>query len=160
MRQINAFSSILLALFVFAIAVVVVIRGRQEFTTPPVAEPATPVTMDVRSVAPGPSSSTEPDPAAISASIATLCGADSFAADRYEARNDALRSIARERNLPADDVGALVSWLASTNDVLRFAPLPPMPSLVSPPSSSPANAATPRRFRFYARRWPPRAATP
>lgn len=119
MRQINAFSSILLALFVFAIAVVVAIRGRQEFTTPPVAEPATPVTMDVRSVAPGPSSSTEPDPSAISASIATLCGADSFAADRYEARNDALRSIARERNLPADDVGALVSWLASTNDVLH-----------------------------------------
>lgn len=95
------------------------IRGRQEFTTPPVAEPETPVTMDVRSVAPGPSSSTEPDPAAISASIATIRGADPFAADRYEARNDALRSIARERNLPADDVGALVSWLASTNDVLH-----------------------------------------
>ncbi len=75
--------------------------------------------MDVRSVAPGPSSSTEPDPAAISASIATLCGADLATSDRYEARNDALRSISRDRNLPADDVGALVSWLASTNDVLH-----------------------------------------
>ena len=75
--------------------------------------------MDVRSVAPGPSSSTEPNPAAISASIATIRGADPSTADRYEARNDALRSIARERNLQEDDVAALTAWIASANDVLR-----------------------------------------
>ncbi len=101
------------------VAVVVAIHGRRASTSPPAAEPAAPVTIDVRSVGPGPSSSTEPDPAAISASIATVCGADPSTADRYEARNDALRSISRDRNLPADDVGALVSWLASTNDVLH-----------------------------------------
>ena len=32
-----------------------------------------------------------------SAAVAIVCGADSATADRYEARNDALRSIARRR---------------------------------------------------------------
>ena len=73
----------------------------------------------INPIAPSTTSFAEIDPATISSAIASLCGADSATADRYEARNDALRSIARERNLPADDVAALTAWLASTNDVLR-----------------------------------------
>ncbi len=51
--------------------------------------------------------------------IAVIIGTDPDSSDRYEARNDALRAIARERNLASNDVAALVSWLASTNNVLR-----------------------------------------
>ena len=51
--------------------------------------------------------------------IAVIVGADTATTDRYEARNDALWLIARRRDLPDGDVAALVSWLASTNDVLR-----------------------------------------
>ena len=54
-----------------------------------------------------------------SAAVAIVCGADSATADRYEARNDALRSVARRRDLPESDVVALMDYLASTNDVLR-----------------------------------------
>lgn len=85
MRRINAFSSILIALFVFAITVVVAIRGRQEYTTPPATKTTAPSAMDVRPVVPRPSSRKEQYPAAISASIATLCGADLATSDRYEA---------------------------------------------------------------------------
>ena len=83
------------------------------------AEPATPVTMDVRPVVSATHLDTEPDSAAIFAAIGAACGADPSTADRYEARNDALRSIARERNLREDDVAALTAWIASANDVLR-----------------------------------------
>ena len=51
--------------------------------------------------------------------MAVIVGADTATTDRYEARNDALWLIARRRDLPDGDVAALVSWLASTNDVLR-----------------------------------------
>lgn len=57
--------------------------------------------------------------AAASDAVAIVCGMDEATADRYEARNDALRSIARRRDLPKEDVAALMDYLASTNDVLR-----------------------------------------
>ena len=53
-----------------------------------------------------------------SAAVAIVCGADKATADRYEARNDALRSIARRRDLPENDVAALVKFLASAKDPL------------------------------------------
>ena len=53
-----------------------------------------------------------------SAAVAVVCGADVMTADRYEARNDALRSIARRRDLPENDVAALVKFLASAKDPL------------------------------------------
>ena len=79
--------------------------------------PAGPVR--VKAVEPGFAENKDMQPAAASAAIATVCGDNPPTADRYEARNDALRAIARERNLASNDVAALVSWLASTNDVLR-----------------------------------------
>ena len=51
--------------------------------------------------------------------MAVIVGADTATTDRYEARNDALRAIARERNLASNDVAALMDYLASTNDVLH-----------------------------------------
>ena len=48
-----------------------------------------------------------------SAAVAIVCGADKATAGRYEARNDALRSIARRRDLPEKDVAALVAYLRS-----------------------------------------------
>ena len=50
--------------------------------------------------------------------VAAVCG-DGANADRYEARNDALRSIMRSRSLTKEDVAALMAYLASTNDAMR-----------------------------------------
>ena len=54
-----------------------------------------------------------------SGSIRTVCGLDAASADRYEARNDALRSVARRRDLAPDDVALLMSYVESTNLILR-----------------------------------------
>ena len=85
----------------------------------PSAQPAHSAVVDEKTVTLKAESAVVTDPAIVSASIAAICGADQDTTDRYEARNDALRSIMRERNLTADDVAALTAWLASTNDVLR-----------------------------------------
>ena len=47
-----------------------------------------------------------------------VCG-ECAIADRYDVRNDALRSIARRRDLPEDDVAALMDYVASTNFAMR-----------------------------------------
>ena len=51
--------------------------------------------------------------------IAIICGKDSSSADRYEARNGALRSIARRRDLSEADVAALMAYLRSHDDSMR-----------------------------------------
>ena len=53
-----------------------------------------------------------------SGAVAIVCGADKATANRYEARNDARRSIARRRDLPENNVAALVRFLASAKDPL------------------------------------------
>ena len=46
-----------------------------------------------------------------SAAVAVVCGADKATADRYEARNGALRSIARRRDLPEkNSLGDCPHW--------------------------------------------------
>ena len=54
-----------------------------------------------------------------SSAVAIVCGADPTTADRYEARNDALRSIARRRNLPKNDVDALLVYLRKADSAMR-----------------------------------------
>ena len=54
-----------------------------------------------------------------SRAVAIVCGNDEATADRYEARNDALRSIARQRDLSSDDVNALMAYLRSQDDSMR-----------------------------------------
>ena len=55
----------------------------------------------------------------VSDAVAIVCGMDEATADRYEARNDALRSIVRRRNLPEKDVAALMAYLRRADDAMR-----------------------------------------
>lgn len=55
----------------------------------------------------------------VSRAVAIVCGKDSAIADRYEARNDALRSLSRRSDLPKDDITAQMAYLQSTEDALR-----------------------------------------
>ena len=55
---------------------------------------------------------------AASGAVAAVCG-DGANAGRYEARNDALRSLMRSRSLTKEDAAALLDYLASTNDAMR-----------------------------------------
>lgn len=55
-----------------------------------------------------------------SSAISTIIGNNPTTANRYETRNDALRSIARNRKISLSDLAALLGYVASTNDVLRI----------------------------------------
>ena len=59
-------------------------------------------------------------PEDVSAAVAVICGHEAATADRYEARNAALRSLARCRDLGADDVQALMDYLRATDGALRI----------------------------------------
>ena len=103
-----------------AAAVLVAARNRRRPLPPPDAHVAsTPRAVQVKAVEGKDEASAPFDAAEVSSAVAVVCGEDPATADRYEARNDALRSIARRRDLPKDDVAALMAYLASTNDVLR-----------------------------------------
>ena len=54
-----------------------------------------------------------------SRAVAIICGKDPATSNRYEERNDALRSIARRRDLPEKDVAALVAYLRSKDNAMR-----------------------------------------
>ena len=102
-----------------AVGAVVASRNRrQPLPLPDVPVAASPAEVRVKAVERKPEPS-DHEVIEASAAVAIVCGADATTADRYEARNDALRSIARRRDLPEGDVAALTAWLASTNDVLR-----------------------------------------
>ena len=59
------------------------------------------------------------DVAVASGAVAIVCGADEATVNRYEARNDALRSIARRRDLPRNDVSALLAYVRLPDDSMR-----------------------------------------
>ena len=103
-----------------AVGVVVASRCRR----PPAVPPAVPVDMSpaegrVKAVERKAEPVEQGDVAAASGAVAIVCGMDEETADRYEARNDALRSIARRRDLPKKDVEALLANLRSQDDALR-----------------------------------------
>ena len=102
-----------------AVAVVVASRNRQQPAPPPdVPVAASPAEVRVKAVERKPEP-TDHEVIEASAAVAIVCGADSATADRYEARNDALRSIARRRELPEKDVAALVAYLRSKDNAMR-----------------------------------------
>ena len=102
-----------------AAAVVVALRERlQPVPLPEVPVVQTPAEVRVKAVERKPEPS-DHEVVEASAAVAIVCGADSATADRYEARNDALRSIARRRDLPKDDVEALLTYLRSADDAMR-----------------------------------------
>ena len=102
-----------------AVGVVVASRNRQQLDPPPDV-PVSPCPTEVRIKAverkPEPS---DHEVVEASSAVAIVCGADPTTADRYEARNDALRSIARRRDLPKDDVAALMAYLRWADYALR-----------------------------------------
>ena len=102
-----------------AAAVVVALRERRQPLLPPeVPLAASPAGVRVKAVERKPEPS-DHEVIEASAAVAIVCGADSATADRYEARNDALRSIARRRDLPEKDVAALVAYLRSKDNAMR-----------------------------------------
>ena len=103
-----------------AAAVVIAARNRQRPLPPPDAQAAsTPCAVRVKAVEGKDEAVAQLDAAEVSAAVAIICGDDPATADRYEARNNALLSIARRRDLPNDDIEALMAYLRSTNDLLR-----------------------------------------
>ena len=106
-------------LLVAAVAVVVASRNRQQPASPPdVPLAQTPAEVRVKAVE-RKTETVERENVTASGAIAIVCGEDAATAGRYEARNGALRSIARRRDLPEKDVAALVAYLRSTDSAMR-----------------------------------------
>ncbi len=103
-----------------ASVVVVASRNRRQPAPPPyVPVAAPPAEVRVKAVERKSETVEHKESAVASASVAIVCGADATTADRYEARNDALRSIARRRDLPEKDVAALAAYLRSLDSAMR-----------------------------------------
>jgi len=104
---------------IVAIAVMVChATRRDEPPAPPVRKPSTVLVVEssrVPAVA-----SRAPWRVDASSAVKVVCGDDPATADRYEARNDALRSIARRRDLAKNDVDALLAYLRSADDAMRI----------------------------------------
>ena len=121
MRKWGVVISCGIALLIAAVvAVVVASRNRHQPAPPPdVPVAALPAEVRVKAV----ERKTEPverENVTASGAVAIVCGEDAATAGRYEARNDALRTIARRRDLPKDDVAALMAYLRWADDALRF----------------------------------------
>ena len=101
-----------------AVAVVVAsLNRRQPLPPPDVPVAQTPAEVRVKAVERNPAvAAAAPDASRV---VAIVCGMDEATADRYEVRNDALRSIARRRDLPKADVDALTEYLRSHDDSMR-----------------------------------------
>jgi len=102
------------------VVVAVALRNRQQPAPPPdVPVAVSPAEVCVKAV------ERKPEPmdhevVEASSAVAIVCGADPTTADRYEARNDALRSIARRRDLPEKDVAALIAYLRRADNAMRI----------------------------------------
>ena len=102
-----------------AVGVAFALRNhRQPVPLPDVPVAASPAEVRVKAVERKPEPSDHEVVEAATA-VAIVCGADPTTVDRYEARNDALRSIARRRDLAKEDVAALLAYLRSADDAMR-----------------------------------------
>ena len=123
LRFIIGLTAIGVVLLVFAVAAFAVRIGRGEGPQLPASEAQAPlsevrvVAVERKAVATVAAVATAVSDA--SRAVAVVCGADSATADRYEARNDALRSIARRRDLPEKDVAALIAYLRTADNAMR-----------------------------------------
>lgn len=114
------YGAVVLVLLAAVVSVVVSCGRRQPARMPPA--PTTSVLRDtvrVRGVERKVSPDVQSVTTDVSAAVAIVCGDDPATADRYEARNDALRSIARRRDLSRNDIALLMAYVGATNDVLR-----------------------------------------
>ena len=118
-RMIVIFSGSVL-LIAAAVAVVVALRNRRQPLPPPdVPVAALPAEVRVKAVERNPAAVVATAAPDASRAVAIVCGADEATADRYEVRNDALRSIARRRDLPKADVDALMAYLRTADNAMR-----------------------------------------
>ena len=118
-RKIAIVCGVMLLVAAAVVAVVVASRNWQQPAPPPdVPVSASSAEVRVKAVERKPEPS-DREIVEASTAVAVVCGADATTADRYEARNDALRSIARRRDLPEKDVASLMVYLQSTEDALR-----------------------------------------
>ena len=109
------------AALLIAAAVVVASRGRsREVPLPEVPSVVPTVEVRVKAVERKAEMVEHGEVAAMSDVVAIVCGEDVATAGRYEARNDALRSIARRRDLAKNDVDALLVYLRRTDDAMRI----------------------------------------
>ena len=107
-------------LIVASFAVVVASRNRRQAEpSPEMPVAASPAEVRVKVVERKTGPEAEGELAAASDAVSIVCGEDATAADRYETRNDALRSIARRRDLPKGDIDALMAYLRRADDALR-----------------------------------------
>ena len=83
----------LAALLIAAVVVVALRNHRQPLPPPDVPVAASPAEVRVKAVECKPEP-TDHEVVEASSAVAIVCGADPTTADRYEARNDALRSVA------------------------------------------------------------------
>ena len=102
-----------------AAAVVVALHERQSVPLPEVPVAQTPVEVRVKAVERKSTTVARPNVATASRAVAIVCGADEATVDRYEARNNALRSIALRRDLPEKDVAALIAYLRTGDNAMR-----------------------------------------
>ena len=103
-----------------AVAVVVALRNRRRPLPPPdvptaLSSPEVRIRTVKRNAAPLENGAV----VAASDAVAIVCG-NGANVDRYEARNDALRSIARRRDLPKGDVAALMDYLRAADSAMRI----------------------------------------
>ena len=109
-----------LLLIAVVVAVVIVSRRCLQSSPPPeVSVAQTPAEVRVKAVERNPVAAVVTAAPDASRAVAIICGKDPATSNRYEERNNALRSIARRRDLPKEDITALMAYLQSTQDRLR-----------------------------------------
>ena len=106
-------------LLIVAAVVVALRERRQPLPSPEVPVAQTPADVRVKAVERKVELVERGEIATASVAVAIVCGMDAATADRYEARNDALRSIARRRDLEKDDVAALLAYLRKADNAMR-----------------------------------------
>ena len=124
LKQSRLLSILIAAALLLTCGVAKVLSRRHALPSSPLSpsQSTSPAVVDIKPVSPKATSVAEVDPGLVSSAIAAVCGADPATADRYEARNDALRTIARNRNLSTNDVATLTDWLASESWPRRAGP--------------------------------------
>jgi len=88
-----------IALLIAAAVVVALRERRQPLPSPEVPVAQTPADVRVKAVERKTGPVEQGEVAAASAAVAIVCGMDEATADLYEARNDALRSIAEDKRV-------------------------------------------------------------
>ena len=107
-------------LFVAAVAGVFTVRNCCLLQQPPdVPVMVSPAEVRVKAVERNSVAATTTAAFDASHAVTIICGKESFTANRYEARNEALRSIARRRDLPEKDVAALIAYLRTGDSAMR-----------------------------------------